>query len=104
MELSILLLKDNQNGSSKILHTQESSLVDMTGGMQTVVQQTPASAQVPAVVAAIGGWRKSGLGGGSSLSTGAWPHRAQSSVSVRTGQGGDTECGGSTIILGPCAH
>ena len=81
-----------------LLHTQESSLplVYMTGGMQTVVQQTPASAQVPVVVAAIGGWRKSGLGGGSSLSTGAWLRRAQPSVSVRTEHGGDTECGGST--------
>ena len=68
-------------------------MVYMTGGMQTVVQQTPASAQVPVVVAAIGGWRKSGLGAGSSLSTGACPRRAQPSVSVRTEHGGDTECG-----------
>ena len=63
----------------------------MTGEMQTVVQQTPASAQVPVVVAAIGGWRKSGLGGGSSLSTGACPRRAQPSVSVRIEHGGDME-------------
>ena len=66
-------------------------MVYMTGGMQTALQQTPASAQVPVVVAAIGGWRKSGLGGGSSLSTGAWPRRAQPSVSVRIEHGGDME-------------